>query len=519
MHLGHPLTAQLRVDTAVSLILSELPAQLNELHSQPIQVIDRILLINTMVLPRLLYRTECLPLTTDQLYAFTSLLEKFVFSVLGLPSLVAKKTLYPHRSHGFGMGYFPVLHPTRVLDTVQRNPHLRTMSTRPQHPLSPYNVFLSALWLLGQDTETRQPPIHTAWRATTLLHTATSLTHVAGLLVYLLPSDYRPDATYTDGSKLGRPPWAGAAALLRDGRIAVCRVPGVPNSYKAELIGVLLGSHLSAAHERLRLDCQGAIASAQGTRRPIRQAFWVAKVRSSLSSKGQTLEWVEGHTGNTHNEVSDEYAKIGTELPPPPARRTSPWDVIRIGEIFLPPHKVWTHDLSPSHSHDSFHPASWRPLRFRRLAWHKWLFGLQSRQGYAHYATFWTDAPGKTECPHCKRRHNLSVHGVLAFCAPTHPLVRAWLSAWTVSPHIRNWRQTACRNDLRIAGRLAIPRSLYHYLRNRLSGLRAVRKEVGHFQQSALDAVTAALSHAIPTKPQTRPNPFVASDWTGPMHL
>ena len=293
MHLGHPLTTQLRVDTAVSLILRELRAQLNELHSQLIQVIDRILLINTMVLPRLLYRTKCLPLTTDQLYAFTSSLETFVLSVLGLPSLVAKKTLYTHRSHGLGMGYFHVLHQTRVLDTPQRNPHLRTMSTRPQHPLSPYNVFLSALSLRYPDTGTQKPPIHTAWRDRTPLHTATSLTHVAGLLVYLLPSDYRPDATYTDGRKLGRPPSAGAAALLRDGRIAVCRVPGVPNSYKAELIGVLLGSHLSAAYERLRLDCQGAIASAQGTRRPIRQAFWVAKVRSSLSCKRQTLEWVE----------------------------------------------------------------------------------------------------------------------------------------------------------------------------------------------------------------------------------
>ena len=329
----------------------------------------------TMVLPRLLYRTECLPLTTDQLYAFTSLLEKFVLSVLGLPSLVAKKKLYTHRSHGLGMGFFPVLHPTRVLNTVQRNPHLRTMSTRPEHPLSPYNVFVSALSLLGPDTETRQPPVHTAWHPTTLLRTATALTHVAGLLVYLLPSDCRPAATYTDGSKLGRPPSAGAAALLRDGRIAVCGVPGVPNSYKAELRGVLLGSHLSAAHERLRLDCQGAIASAQGTCWPIRQAFWVGKVRSSLSFKGQTLEWLEGHTGNTHSEVSDEYAKIGTEPPPLPARKTSPWDVIRVGEIFLLPHKVWTHDLSPSHSHESFHPISWRPLRFRRLAWHKWLLG------------------------------------------------------------------------------------------------------------------------------------------------
>ena len=43
----------------------------------------------------------------------------------------------------------------------------------------------------------------------------------------------------------------------KDGRIAVCRVPGDPNSYKAELIGVLLGSHFSGVGETICLDCQG----------------------------------------------------------------------------------------------------------------------------------------------------------------------------------------------------------------------------------------------------------------------
>ena len=257
----------------------------------------------------------------------------------------------------------------------------------------------------------------TTWAANKLMADATAIVHIAGLSVYLVPSHLRRRSAYSDGSKLGSPPSAGAAVVLRDGRIAVCRVPGVPNSYKAELIRVLLGSHLSPAHENICLDCKGAIASAQGQKRPVCHASWVQEVRSSLPSKGRTLEWVEGHTGDTHNKAADEYAKIGTILPLPASlRHRHPWNVIRHGECLLPPHKVWSKDSIPSHFHDSFHPLFWRPLLLRRLAWHKWLFGLQSRVGYAHYATFWNDAPSKTDCPHCHRRHNLSLHGVLAYC-------------------------------------------------------------------------------------------------------
>ena len=76
---------------------------------------------------------------------------------------------------------------------------------------------------------------------------ATSIVSIAGLTVYLLHTPHRPDGTFTDGSKLGHPASAGASTTLPNGRIAICRVGGVPNSYEAELIGILLGSHFSPA--------------------------------------------------------------------------------------------------------------------------------------------------------------------------------------------------------------------------------------------------------------------------------
>ena len=175
--------------------------------------------------------------------------------------------------------------------------------------------------------------------------------------------------------------------------------------------------------------------------------------------------------------------------PPPRALRTSPWDIIRQGEHLLPHHKVWPHDLIPSHLHEHFDPISWRPLGHRRLAWHKSLFGIQSRAGFSHYATFWRDEGEKTPCTACGTRHNRSVRGVLAHCSPTHPLVSAWLNAWSVSALVATWRSTAVRQDLRIVPRLAVPRSLYRYLAQHSGGLSTACKIVGQFQNTVVDSV------------------------------
>ena len=177
-------------------------------------------------------------------------------------------------------------------------------------------MLLSAIATLGNPAGDSPTPLPIIWDAPKIHRQATSVVTVAGLRVYIVPSPHRPDAVYTDGSKLGDPPTSGAAAVLPDGSVAVCRVPGALNSYKAELVGILFGSHFGDHGERLRLDCQGAILSSTGLKRPVRQAHWVQLVRASLRRKGQDLDWVEGHTGQQFNEAPDRYAKLGTPSPP-----------------------------------------------------------------------------------------------------------------------------------------------------------------------------------------------------------
>ena len=162
---------------------------------------------------------------------------------------------------------------------------------------------------------------------------------------------------------------------------------------------------------------------------------------------------------------------------------------------------------------DGFHPISWRPLRTRRLAWHKWLFGLQSRVGFSHYATFWKNETPGTPCAHCRSRHNQSVHGFLAHCQVCHPLVAARLAAWPTPNVIASWRATAVRSDLRILARLAVPLSLYCFHVCHHGGSRATRKMIGAFQTRVVDRVTEALSTATPPPRPMRTNPFLVADW------
>ena len=323
MHLGHLIPAYLNLNDAFCLVRNELKAQLDELHEHPIQTLDRVHLVNTMVVPRLLFRTECLPLSVPQLQGLSALTERFVLGVTGLPPLVAKKTLYTHRRHGPGLSHVPTPHPTRVLDSLHRNFRLQDFDTSARRPFTPYGMFLSAITTLGSPTGDSPTPLPIIWDPPKIYRQATSVVTVAVLRVYIVPSPHRPDAVPTDGSKLGDPPTSGAAAVLRDGSVAVCRVPGAPDSYKAELVGILLRSHFGDHGDRLRLDCLGAILSSSGHKRPVRQAHWVQLVRASLRSKEQDLDWVEGHTGQQFNEASDHYAKLGT-TPPPPQRFALP---------------------------------------------------------------------------------------------------------------------------------------------------------------------------------------------------
>ena len=67
MHLGHRLPACILQKAGYKLIADELLSQLADLSAHPIQTLVRVLLVNTVILPGLLYRCECFLLLSTQL--------------------------------------------------------------------------------------------------------------------------------------------------------------------------------------------------------------------------------------------------------------------------------------------------------------------------------------------------------------------------------------------------------------------------------------------------------------------
>ena len=102
-------------------------------------------------------------------------------------------------------------------------------------------------------------PLTVFWRSRSALRGAVEIASVAGIAAYVVPNTGpAPDCTYTDGSRLGSPPASGASAVLPNGRIVLCRIPGNPNSYRAEVIGILLGSYFSPPPRTLTSGLQGS---------------------------------------------------------------------------------------------------------------------------------------------------------------------------------------------------------------------------------------------------------------------
>ena len=115
------------------------------------------------------------------------------------------------------MQSFRVLYPTRVLDSLHRNPLLASMRTTGHPTMSPRALFLNALSLLGPIPSSTMTPLSVYWNAKSKLRGAVELASVTGLTAYVVPNPGPlPDCTYTDGSRIGFPPSSGSSAVLPD---------------------------------------------------------------------------------------------------------------------------------------------------------------------------------------------------------------------------------------------------------------------------------------------------------------
>ena len=103
---------------------------------------------------------------------------------------------------------------------------------------------------------------------------------------------------YSDGSRLddGR---AGAGITVGDTRI-LARVPGEQESYRAEMFGLHLISHMTESHQTAKVDNQAVTKVARTP--PVGEELDTelrVPLADAVQCKSMMVEWIKGHCRET----------------------------------------------------------------------------------------------------------------------------------------------------------------------------------------------------------------------------
>ena len=235
-------------------------------------------MLRSVILPLVLYRTEHICPTYEQCLELQALFDNFLLSFSGISLAVCQNTLYSRPRFGLGVPYLPILIPTRSLDMLQKaaaNLHLHTTAHIPIAHLNTYK--LAKLIIL------MHAPTHLSFAP----HNPSSWSSVEDMQVQKgrVNHPHQYSAAFSDGSLITSSGVAGAAALLPDGSTLQARCPGRQSIYKSELIGLCLAAKFAPPSTQIYCDSKGAVRAALGTRKPVREHFWVTLVRDLIQRK------------------------------------------------------------------------------------------------------------------------------------------------------------------------------------------------------------------------------------------
>ena len=240
-------------------------------------------------------------------------------------------------------------------------------------------------------------------------------------------------------------------------------------------------------------------------------------IRRLIQEKKLKLKHVKAHVGIVGNEAADKEAKKCNEsvTESPQQMPTNAFHVVFKGEKFIHPHKAWTKTEIPTHQQlDIWHVSCW-PLRYKFQTWIKWIYACKCSAGYDSYHSVWAP-PGTTGfikhakmCVKCGTMHNLSVHGCIAFCNESHPVVQAWAESWPLSiqTKIKQWRTNANQRDRFILGKLCLPVNMRKSFKDWKISWRDSRIMIRKFQNTVTDKMQTLLP-LRDTYTQKRPNPW-----------
>ena len=202
MHLGHPISTGLQQTTAHDVLLHKFKEELSKLNAQLTPTFDRVAIPSSIVIPGVLYRAECMPLTTEQLQRLNALMRSFVLPVSRLPPNVADKSIYSHTKIDLGVPYLC------TCDAINNHPYMTSLRIDTCFALAPRVVYQTAVARLRPVLEPAHRPLDVYFDAKRLLPQRRGPQDVLSLEVYEITQTKTspPDGmVYTDGSRIEQP--------------------------------------------------------------------------------------------------------------------------------------------------------------------------------------------------------------------------------------------------------------------------------------------------------------------------
>ena len=120
LHFGHFIHTTWDPRCTYEELMSEFSREIDVWNNRPLPVRVRLQVINSVLIPKIVYRLECIPVVWDLVLKSKRWLKDVLLAIVGLLTFICNKTLYCRHKLGMGLLHIPVVVATGMLDNVSK---------------------------------------------------------------------------------------------------------------------------------------------------------------------------------------------------------------------------------------------------------------------------------------------------------------------------------------------------------------------------------------------------------------
>ena len=321
LHLGHLIHTTWDPRCTYDELMSEFSQEIDVWNNRPLPVRARLQVINSVLIPKIVYRLECIPIVWDLLLKIQRGSKDFLLAIVGLPTFLCNKTLYSSHKFGIGLLHIPVVVATRMLDNVSKV-FCKYGAHHLMHSEMGYlHILHSAVDALHAETSASVLPLGGTSDVQEVLNYSSfwdvEIQNWVWQCKHYIDTEH---SAYSDGSFFESCNKCAGAAVLEDGRTLCVRPPGYQSAYKAEVYGMFLACKYSSSCATIFTDCYAVLKAVKYRKERVMEARLIRLIREHVDRKHLSLQYVRGHSGIPGNEEVDRRAKAAVNLPDAPVQ-------------------------------------------------------------------------------------------------------------------------------------------------------------------------------------------------------